>query len=773
MNETNRTHNPPQGRRQHGWGQTTMATAAALALLLCASGCRDSADEPEALKLPAWAPVGPSSSLPEPRSAVIAWAYPHELPERPRPLLAATAAAPRPMPWTSGRSIAMHHDRLYVVDSDNGALVIMNPDAQESAIERIVAVGPRPAQVVVGPNGDAYVSVSHGGVVARLKAGADTVETLYVGTMPMGLALSTAADVLYVAVAGEGNLVAIDTASLQVTGGISGLDRPRAVAVDPRGHVLVTQRGDTVAVFEPGDGGFNALSTFDTRLRYTAPPDDLMHPDRLVRLTVNRANAATIHPESGAFLVTHEQILSGLPEDAPTMAGWMMEKDGNPLPEPEGEKPNEEEYPSEESVFNRDPSTRSGNTFIWFIGDSQMPQILRPVEAVVSVVTDGDRGDQTAYPVQDRLSLEPLAHLISTPSDINHHPTWALAFVTGFGSDSVLVLNTATPDPLRSPVAIIEVGMAPTGITFSEDGSRAWVVNSHDFTVGEVDLTPLMNMVPSDTIGPNPVGVWKGDELVAPFDPNAVHTRPIRMAQSRAASYGADPMSETLQRGRHLFTYVFNTNLSRAFHFACNSCHPDGSEDGQVWIIPRGPRQTPQLAGRLHDTGPFNWEGQKDTLEGNVRATIDRMAGAGLPPDDMEALLEFIVYGLVRPLNPNRKDELTAAQKRGQALFDDPKVGCATCHSGPSQTDGLQWDVGTISPEELAVAAMVEASGIEGLVLDGRFDTPTLRDLFATAPYFHDSSAPTLMDIFDRDMGDTTSLSQSDKEDLVAYLLTL
>ena len=67
----------------------------------------------------------------------------------------------------------------------------------------------------------------------------------------------------------------------------------------------------------------------------------------------------------------------------------------------------------------------------------------------------------TELPVQDPLTGEPLPHLVDQPSDIHHHPTWSLALMTGYGTDNVLVLNTAHGDPMRSPLAIVDVGRAP------------------------------------------------------------------------------------------------------------------------------------------------------------------------------------------------------------------------------------------------------------------------------------------------------------------------
>ena len=52
------------------------------------------------------------------------------------------------------------------------------------------------------------------------------------------------------------------------------------------------------------------------------------------------------------------------------------------------------------------------------------------------------------------------------------------------------------------------------------------------------------------------------------------------------------------------------------------------------------------------------------------------------------------------------------------------------------------------------------------------FDTPTLRGIFATAPYFHDGSAATLRDVVDR-LPAAAPLSSDDRDALVDYLKTL
>jgi hypothetical protein len=89
---------------------------------------------------------------------------------------------------------------------------------------------------------------------------------------------------------------------------------------------------------------------------------------------------------------------------------------------------------------------------------------------------------------------------------------------------------------------------------------------------------------------------------------------------------------------------------------------------------------------------------------------------------------------------------------------------CGSCHAGARFTDSaldVRHDVGTIKA----------TSGTRmGGVLDG-FDTPTLRGLWATAPYLHDGSAPTLGAAVDAHTD--IALTATERSNLVDYLLQI
>src|SRR4051794_35763286 len=76
---------------------------------------------------------------------------------------------------------------------------------------------------------------------------------------------------------------------------------------------------------------------------------------------------------------------------------------------------------------------------------------------------------------------------------------------------------------------------------------------------------------------------------------------------------------------------------------------------------------------------------------------------------------------------PQRADDDDARAARGRTLFNSNQVGCASCHMGGG-TDNLSHDIGSV------------VRGDNGIYVD----TPSLRFVGGTPPYFHDGRYGTL-----------------------------
>lgn len=132
-----------------------------------------------------------------------------------------------------------------------------------------------------------------------------------------------------------------------------------------------------------------------------------------------------------------------------------------------------------------------------------------------------------------------------------------------------------------------------------------------------------------------------------------------------------------------------------------------------------------------------------------------------------------------------KKNAMNKQQLRGLTVFMSPQKGnCVICHSAPNFTDNGFHNIGlaSFSSESADLGRFLHK---KVAINKGAFKTPTLRDIERTAPYFHDGSAKTLMDVvehYDRGGEVTTNLSpnmkplnlsQQDKEDLVAFMKAL
>lgn len=198
---------------------------------------------------------------------------------------------------------------------------------------------------------------------------------------------------------------------------------------------------------------------------------------------------------------------------------------------------------------------------------------------------------------------------------------------------------------------------------------------------------------------------------------------------------------------------LFHGNVGSGL--SCASCHGEALDDGHVWTFKGfGPRRTQNMRGGLLGTEPFHWEGDMPTFQHLVDEVMTkRMGGFQVEPRYADALATWIDAQPALKLRPQASDAIA----RGERLFEDKQVGCATCHSGKAFTNNQSFDVGT----------------------GGTFQVPSLKGVALRTPLMHDGCAETLADRFvpacgggDKH-GKTSHLSKAQIDDLIAYLESL
>jgi cytochrome c peroxidase len=186
--------------------------------------------------------------------------------------------------------------------------------------------------------------------------------------------------------------------------------------------------------------------------------------------------------------------------------------------------------------------------------------------------------------------------------------------------------------------------------------------------------------------------------------------------------------------------------------------------DGLNWDLPNdgtgNPKNTKSLL-LAHKTPPSMWLGVRTNAEAAVRAGIRHILFTE-QPEEVPAAIDEYLKSLKPVPSPYLVDgKLSEAAERGQKVF--LQADCATCHPPGLFTDLEKYDVGTRARFDQPI---------------DKFYTPTLIEVWRTAPYLHDGSAATMRDVLTThnphdQHGETSNLSNQEIDDLCAYILSL
>ena len=99
---------------------------------------------------------------------------------------------------------------------------------------------------------------------------------------------------------------------------------------------------------------------------------------------------------------------------------------------------------------------------------------------------------------------------------------------------------------------------------------------------------------------------------------------------------------------------------------------------------------------------------------------------------------------------------MTSEERAGMWIFQS-KAMCWKCHNGFNFSDEKFHNTKTATAEDRGRGDVTLATRD-----DGAFKTPTLRAISETAPYFHDGSRATLLDVMDHYMNAPLDGEQSD-----------
>ena len=560
------------------------------------------------------------------------------------------------------------------------------------------------------------------------------VAEIVVGVDPRTVALDDTGQRAYVANRGSNSITVVDLTSQTSVTEIAVGNRPYGVVVSPDGTRLYV-----------AEQGANQVSILDTR--------SLAFLARIT--TLDRPGGLALSADGVTLYVTH--LLT------PTITVMTVRSDSGPAASLA--QSNSASGRSGTRLFSTGLQVSTASLQLW--PDSNL------VQAIV-LSPDGSRAyvphtrsntsnraltfDTTVFPLVSLIDATTQQHLVGQQLDLGtlDPPGVGLPFDADVTRDGkqLWVVNAASNNISvidligRRLTADIPVQDNPRGIILAPDGNTAYVNNTLAGTVSVVDVS--------------------------------------RYAVTATIPVTRIPLPPVLLRGKRLFHSSARSDMARARWISCNTCHFEGEQDGRTWVFGfSGPRNTTSLLGMI-ETYPLRWSGEWNESADCEFAIRKENFGTGLisgemncdlsPPDcvnkspnqgrsyDLDSLALFM-DSLRVPRSPAHAhgEPLSEAEQRGQAIFNRPELGCITCHAPPLYTDQKKHDVGTATSDERIGPA---------------YDTPALRGLYNSAPYFHDGSAATLRDTLTRPSAGRehdlrSRLTEQEISDLIAFLLAL
>jgi DNA-binding beta-propeller fold protein YncE len=615
-------------------------------------------------------------------------------------------------------------NRAWTVNADNDSVTAIDTLALTVAGE--TSVGAHPRTLARAPDGTIWVVCGDDATIHVLEPVVGTnVATIPLppASKPYGIAMSPDGSAAYVTLRATGQVAALDPTARALLETIEVGPEPKGIAIAADSERIFVSRfisapRGTEAATTKATGGYQ-VNPFGTQRRASREPSGQVY--ELSAATGSLARILSLAMDPGPDTDASGR---GLPN---YLSALTLSPDGRRLWVP-SKKDN-----IERGMFRDGLPLTFDNT----------------VRTIVSQID--------LFKNKERLGARIDFNNRELASAVEFSPLGDYAFHALQGSNAVDVRDAYS----GAIVAGIEgTGLAPQGLVLSSDGARLYVHNFMSRSVTVYDAS----------------GVTSSVNFALPLIANL-------------PTVDNETLSPGILRGKQIFYNAADPRMSQDGYLSCASCHLEGGEDGQVWDFTgrgEGLRNTISLQGRAGTAhGNVHWTANFDEIqdfENDIRGAFggdgfmrddDFFSGTVSEPlgqpkagysSDLDALASYVASLGAFGVSPHRQPggTLTPGAQVGKILF--VAMGCTGCHNGATFQDGQKHDVGTMQP----------GSGLaSGGTLTG-FDTPTMRGLWNSAPYFHDGSAKTLMEVLTRDTlgqhGNTLALTPKERRNLVAYL---
>lgn len=551
----------------------------------------------------------------------------------------ADAPLPTRLPPTNGSAITLNHldDVLVVLDRDSTTkpvAVFDVPDFSAGIPKLPVAhyvdssgtgVQYEPWQTVIDPVGDdaAYVTFRATQEVVKIAplhkvtTALTIAKRVTVGSEPTGIAVSPNGTYVYSANWAEGTVSMIQTSDMTVVNtinlnealwgtGVLGISTFRLGLAHPRA-IVVTNNGDK------SDADETVLVTeyYSQALTGTIPTDDSQFDlDRqgmiyaFNAVTPTKVSVVTLAPivdtgfeeSAGAAKVTGcfpNQLAAAAINNGRLYVTATCTSPKGPIG-----------FDSTAPITDRNDNFRAMMHAALFVVDLKTLKEIPKEDLVLT------REFKKLYDSFGSLNeIDPRRRMPLMPVDLSFVTGTHAAYVAAEGSDALFRVE------FKDDGSLLAVGA--TAAPFVQlDAVPGGLDPAH---------TPIGVATPNHTLGADPY-----------IFVDSLSSRNVSIASSTVQAVVAVTPLETeatgiTQEGKRLFISGLDRwSFAGQAWQSCASCHPDGLSDGITWFFPRGPRQTPALAGVYDPTGAkrklLSWTASMDQVH-DLESLVRHVSG--------------------------------------------------------------------------------------------------------------------------------------------------
>ena len=345
-------------------------------------------------------------------------------------------------------------------------------------------------------------------------------------------------------------------------------------------------------------------------------------------------------------------------------------------------------------------------------------------------------------------------------------------------TSAVSVVNVATlafegavllDEPERGAAGIWDVECTADKVVVSHSGTHdISVINYPEFIKKFEAYSPKASLaydlrflygirtrVPLVGNGPRELMLKDGKAVVPTYFSDTLNVVDLNTLGVQTVAMVKNRVESNIDKGEKYFNdaaYCFQNWQS------CNGCHPgDGRMDGMNWdLMNDGIGNSKNCKSLLFSlvTPPAMISGIRPTSFVAVRTGYKYIQFIDLPEEKAKCVDEYLMSlkPVASPYLVN--GELSEKAKKGRKVFE--KFQCDKCHSGPYFTDLKMYRIG------------------DDIEFENGWDTPTLREVWRTAPYLFDGRAATMEEVFlVHKHGIEKKISKKEAEELAEYVNSL